>query len=171
MYAQLSRAEKDGKGAGMRAVLFTGVAMIGVAGVTVAARSQTPTPLPPTPTEGTLVTRPLGPSPAIANDNNNTYAAVNPGPFASPTPGTIVIHINGRVNAGFKSIWSSADQRLATAPAGSVGGAAIAPGAATPAGTVLGNNGAGPVKLAPDSLFSYMRLYMGADAMAANGLR
>jgi hypothetical protein len=155
----------------MRAVLLAGVAIIGVGGASVVARAQAPTTSPPTPTEGILVTRPLGPSPAIVNDNNNSYAAAKPGPFATPTPGTIVIHINGRVNAGFKSIWSSADERTATAPTGSVGGAAIAPGAATPAATVLGNNGAGPVKLAPDSLFSYMRLYLGADAMAANGLR
>lgn len=164
-------AVKRRKGAGMRAVLLAGVAMIGMGGATVAARAQTPMALPPTPTEGTLVTKPLGPSPAISNDNNNTYAAMKPGPFANPTPGTIVIHINGRVNAGFKSIWSSADQRSFTAPAGAPGGPPLAPGAATPAATVLGVNGTGPVKLAPDALYSYARLYLGADAMATNGLR
>src|SRR5215813_13516792 len=105
----------------MRAVLLAGAAMIGAGGIVGAARAQAPAAFPPTPTEGTIVTRPLGPSPAIANDNNNSYASAKPGPFANPTPGTIVIHINGRVNAGFKSIWSSADQRFATAPAGSPG--------------------------------------------------
>ncbi len=82
-----------------------------------------------------------------------------------------MVHINGRVNAGFKSIWSSADQRFATAPAGSPGGATLAPGAATPAATILGNNGTGAVKLAPDAVYSYARIYLGADAMATNGLR
>lgn len=155
----------------MRKLLLAGAATLGAGGFAMSARAQSPTMLPPTPTEGQFVTRPSGASPAIANDNNNTYAAVKPGPFANPTPGTIVIHINGRVNAGFKSIWSSADQRIATAPAGSVGGAPIAAGAATPAATILGNNGAGPVKLAPDALYSYARIYLGADAMATNGLR
>jgi predicted porin len=155
----------------MRAVLWSGVAMISAGGFAIAARAQAPTALPPTPTEGVLVTRPLGPSPAIVNDNNNTYAAAKPGPFANPTPGTIVVHINGRVNAGFKSIWSSADQRLFTAPAGSPGGPTIPAGAATSTATALGTNGVGPAKLAPDALYSYARIYLGADAMATNGLR
>ncbi len=155
----------------MRRLLMAGVATIGAGGLGASAQAQSATLVPPTATEGAIVTQPLGPSPAIANDNNNTYAAAKTGVFANPTPGTIVIHINGRVNAGFKSIWTSADQRIATAPAGSVGGAPIAPGAATPAATVLGNNGAGPVKIAPDGLYSYARIYLGADAMATNGLR
>ena len=93
------------------------------------------------------------------------------GALANPTPGTMVVHIGGRVNAGFKSIWSTADQRFATAPAGSPGGPPIAPGAATPLATLVGNNGTGPVKLAPDAVYSYARIYLGADAMATNGLR
>ncbi len=63
------------------------------------------------------------------------------------------------MNAGFGSFWSNADLRLATAPA------------AGSLGATLGNNGAGSVKLAPDTLYSYARLYFGADAMATNGLR
>ena len=58
-----------------------------------------------------------------------------------------------------------------TAPAGSPGGPALAAGAATPAGTILGTNGTGTVKLAPQALDSFARLYFGADAMATNGLR
>ena len=96
---------------------------------------------------------------AISNDNNNSQAAARSGPVANPTPGTIEVHINGRVNAGFGSFWSNADTRSATAPAtGSLG-------------AILGNNGAGTVKLAPDTLYSYARIYFGADAMATNGLR
>lgn len=55
------------------------------------------------------------------------------------------------MNVGFASFWSSADQRFATAPAGS---------------PVTGQ-----VKLQPQSLYSYARLYFGADGMASNGLR
>jgi predicted porin len=155
----------------MRALLLTSAVMIGTGGGAVAARAQAQAPAPPIPTEGVLVTSLPGLSPAIANDNNNTYATAKPGPFANPAPGTIVIHVNGRVNAGFKSIWSSADQRLFTAPAGSPGGPTIAAGAATPTATALGANGMGPAKLAPDALYSYARIYLGADAMATNGLR
>ena len=121
--------------------------------------------------QGQLPMRPVAQPPTSANDNNNAQTAMRPGTVANPAPGTIVIHLNARVNVGFKSIWSSADQRVATAPAGSPGGPTIAPGAPTPLATVLGNNGSGSVKLAPDSLYSYARLYAGADGMAANGLR
>jgi hypothetical protein len=58
-----------------------------------------------------------------------------------------------------------------TAPAGSPGGPAIAAGAATPLATVVGNNGIGSVKLQPQSIDSFARIYMGADGMATNGLR
>ena len=153
----------------MRRLLLTGVAACWTGGICTVADAQVP--VPPSPTEGQIITSLPAASPAISNDNNNAQAAMKPGPFANPTPGTIVIHINGRVSAGFASIWSNADKRTATAPAGTVGGAPIAPGAATPAAAVLGNNGAGAVKLAPDTFDSYARIYLGADAMAANGLR
>ena len=90
-----------------------------------------------------------------------------------------MVHIDGRVHAGFSSIWTSGDQRFATAPAGSPGGPPLtltlttptATVPVTPTATILGTNGTGPVKLAPQSLYSYARIYVGADAMAANGLR
>jgi hypothetical protein len=90
-----------------------------------------------------------------------------------------VVHINGRVHAGFSSIWTSGDQRFATAPAGSPGGPPLTltlttptpTVPVTPSATILGTNGTGQVKLAPQSLYSYARIYVGADAMAANGLR
>jgi hypothetical protein len=94
-----------------------------------------------------------------------------PGSVAHPTPGTIVVHLNGRVMVEGMGIWSSADQRLATTPAGSIGGTPIAAGAATPSATILGNNGTGSVKLQPQNISSYARLYAGADGMASNGLR
>src|ERR1700760_1488972 len=99
--------------------------------------------------QGQSPMRPVAQPPTSANDNNNAQTAMRPGTVANPAPGTIVIHLNARVNVGFESIWSSADQRVATAPAGSPGGPTIAPGAPTPLATVLGNNGSGSVKLAP----------------------
>lgn len=54
---------------------------------------------------------------------------------------------------------------------GAPGGPTIPAGVATPTATALGVNGTGPVKLAPDALYSYARIYLGADAMATNGLR
>ncbi len=139
----------------MRKILLTCVATLG-AGATIA---HAQIEVVGAPTQGQSAWMPSAQSLEIANDNNNAQAAMRPGVLANPTPGSIVIHIGGRVNTGFKAIWSSADQRIATAPAGGSLGA------------LLGNNGAGPVKLAPDALYSYARIYLGADAMATNGLR
>ncbi len=161
----------------MKQAIITSVALsaIGTAWSTVNAQTV-PAPVF-APTQGQSAYTPSARSIATANDNNNAQATAVSGSFANPDPGTIVIHLNGRVNVGFASFWSSADQRFATAPAGSLGAgtpggpATIAPGAATPLGTVVGNNGTGQVKLAPNSIYSYARLYFGADGMAANGLR
>lgn len=155
----------------MRTHLLTSVVVLGAGMMTDVGWAQTTPPSTYAPTQGQVAAQAVSKSVATSNDNNNLQAAAKSGAFANPTPGTIVIHIDGRVNVGFKSIWSSVDQRLATAPAGSPGGATIAAGAATPSGTVLGNTGTGVVKLAPDALYSYARLYFGADAMATNGLR
>jgi hypothetical protein len=103
------------------------------------------------PTQGQVAWPLTSKSVATANDNNNAQAAARPGALANPTPGTIVIHIGGRVHTGFKSTWSSVDERFATAPAGS--------------------STTGVVKLEPNAFYSYARLYFGADAMATNGLR
>jgi predicted porin len=139
----------------MRMMLLASATTLGVG--MMAAGAQT---LPPgAPTQGQATWQPMAGSPATVNDNNNLQARARQGLFANPTPGTIVIHINARVNAGFDAIWSSADQRFVTVPA------AGSPGA------ILGNNGTGVVKLAPDALYTYARLYFGADGMAANGLR
>jgi hypothetical protein len=93
------------------------------------------------------------------NDNNNFQARPLPGPIANPVPGTIVIHLNAKVLVQAQAAWTSADQRFATAPA---------PGSLA---ALLGNNGTGPVKLAPQAIDTYARVYFGADAMATNGLR
>ena len=111
------------------------------------------------PTQGQATWSLPNPSLATVNENNNAQAVTRSGPFANPTPGTIVIHIGARVSTGFKSTWSSVDQRFVTAPS------------ATSFAAGQGINGTGQVKIAPYALDSYARLYFSADAMATNGLR
>jgi hypothetical protein len=129
------------------------------------------------PTQGQAAFPLPGQSLATVNDNNDTAAPTRAGTFANPTPGTIVVHINGRVETGFAGTWSSADTRSFTAPAGSPGAAPITSigtggtSASAALNAILGSNGTGTVKLQPQSIYSYVRLYFGADAMAANGLR
>jgi hypothetical protein len=96
---------------------------------------------------------------SYVNNNNNYQAPALPGPLANPTPGTIVIHINGKVQTEFETNWTNQDSRFVTAPAAG----SFAAG--------QGINGTGSVKLQPMSIQSFMRLYFGADAMATNGLR
>ena len=118
-----------------------------------------------------------GQIPSTVNDNNNTAAVLRPGVLANPTPGTIVVHVNGRIETGFAGIWSSADQRAFTAPAGSPGAAPITSigtggtSVSTAQAAILGVNGTGTAKLQPQGMYSSARLYFGADAMATNGLR
>jgi hypothetical protein len=165
---------------GMRKYLLAGVATLGAAGFAGAAFAQA---APPSPTEGTIITAPAG-GPSYANNNNNYQAAALPGPVANPTPGTIVIHVNGKVEVDFLGAWTSADTRVFTAPAGTNGGATIAPGTAggivgnpgvasgaTGTAAALGANGAGVAKVMPQDMESFARIYLGADGMATNGLR
>jgi len=162
----------------MRKILLASVATLGTTGGLVGmALAQAPAAPPAPPSQGQTAWTPIPAPTAYVNNNNNYAAPALPGALANPTPGTIVIHINGRVTVQVQGNWSSADGRLVTAPAGSpgagtVGGpAVIAAGAATPLGTTLGNNGSGPVKVSPTAVGSYARLYFGADGMATNGLR
>ena len=182
----------------MRKFLLASVATLGtggLAGVAYAQAPMAPTAPPPTLSQGQVATAPSAAPPSFANDNNNYQAPALPGPVANPTPGTIVVHLNGKVQVDFEGHWSSADKRTVTAPAGTPGGAAIAPGTTaggvvlTPgatAGTVsspgvnsgvtstaaaIGNNGAGTVSINPQEISSFARLYAGMDGMATNGLR
>jgi predicted porin len=172
---------------GMRKYLLAGVATLGAAGFAGTAFAQAPAApvmtAPPTPTEGMVATTPAAAVPG-ANNNNNYQAAQLPGPTANPTPGTIVVRVNGLVEVDFLGTWSSADTRLFTAPAGTNGGATISPGTAggivgaagvnsgaTGTAAALGTNGVGPAKVAPQDMESFGRLYFGADGMATNGLR
>ena len=141
-----------GKFGRMRTHLLASAVIVSSGVMAGAGWAQTIPPSAYAPTQGQVAAPLTSRSVATSNDNNNLQAAEKSGAFANPEPGTIVIHIDGRVHTGLKSTWSSVDQRLATAPAGSTG----------PTGVV---------KLEPNALYGYARLYFGADAMAANGLR
>jgi len=131
----------------MRKFLLASVATLGSAGLMSAAYAQAPVAAGPAPTQGQTAWTPAASPPAGANNNNNYQAPALPGPVANPTPGTIVVHVNGKVVVEGLGVWTNADSRFnAAAPVGSV-------------------------KLQPQSIGSYARLYFGADAMATNGLR
>ncbi|MBV9249990.1 MAG: porin [Acetobacteraceae bacterium] len=138
----------------MRKLLLASAATIGAAGFTAAhAQPATPMPattMPVTESQGMIATQPAASPPAGANNNNNTTAAATPGPVANPTPGSVVVHINGRVFTGLYASWGSLD---------SVHGVA--------GGTAAGAQ----FKINPLHVATYARLYTGVDGMATNGLR
>jgi hypothetical protein len=76
-----------------------------------------------------------------ANNNNNAFGTARPGASANPTPGSLVIHFNSRVTVQWFQGWNSIM-------------------GATPGFARTSNQ-----------MGSWMRLYGGADGMAANGLR
>ena len=97
----------------MRKFLLASVATLGTGGLAGAALGQTPpgapVPAPPisapapisgpigAPTQGQQAW-PAAPAPtAYVNTNNNYQAPMLPGALANPTPGTIVVHFNGKV--------------------------------------------------------------------------
>ncbi len=141
----------------MRKFLLASVATLGTGGLAGAAFAQAPA-VPGAPTQGQVAYPAANPT-AYVNNNNNYQAPALPGALANPTPGTIVVHVNGKVQVDFMGVWSNADSRVATAPA---------PGTL---GAILGNNGTGVVKLQPQSINSFARVYFGGDGMATNGLR
>lgn len=139
----------------MRKVLLAGVALLG--GTASLANAQMAT----NPTQGQYVA-PTGGAGNTSN-NNNAWGIANtptgsiaagplstiraPNTYAVPTPGTIVIHMNARVEADFGANWTSADR-----------------------GTNANGTPNG-YKLNPMGVASDIRLYFGADGLAANGLR
>jgi hypothetical protein len=117
----------------MRKFLLASVATLGTGGLTGAALAQSPpgapvpTPLSaPVPMSGGTVGAPTqgqqawSPAPAplaYVNNNNNYQAPMLPGAAANPTPGTIVVHFNGKVQVDAQATWSSADKNTFAAPA------------------------------------------------------
>jgi hypothetical protein len=152
----------------MRKLLLASVATLGTAGLTGAAYAQAPgAPIPQNPVQGGFVTAPLASPPVGANNNNNRQAPALPGPAANPTPGTIVVHFNGFVVSEFETAWTSTDSRIA-APV-TFNQASTSPPSA--ANVLVGNIPGGSVKVMPQQISSYARLFAGVDGMAANGLR
>ena len=101
----------------MRKFLLATVATLGTGGLTGAAMAQAPTGPIGAPTQG-QVAYPAVPAPmAHVNSNNNYQAPALPGAAANPTPGTIVLHLNGKVQVDSQGVWSSLDNHQVTAPA------------------------------------------------------
>jgi hypothetical protein len=73
------------------------------------------------------------------HQQHNYQAPAIPGALANPTPGTIVVHINGKVQTTFQSEWGSADTHQITATAAQAaisGNSTVAP-AGSPGGPPL----------------------------------
>jgi len=139
----------------MRKFLLASVATLGAGGLIGTALAQAPAGAP---TQGQAAW-PLANPVSYVNNNNNYQAPALPGALANPTPGTIVVHVNGKVQVDFQTVWTGVDTRFATLPAtGSLA-------------QVVGVNGTGSVKLMPQAIDSFGRIYLGGDAMATNGLR
>jgi predicted porin len=131
----------------MRKTLLTSAAILGATGGLAVAQNA------PNPTQGQYIAPLLGgPS---AQNNNNSWASAIPGGAAVPTPGTVVIRLNGKV-------YTDADLSYGT-------------GLQTAKGTIVPASGATPnaagYKLNPIGVASYFRLYPGIDGTATNGLR
>ncbi len=90
----------------MRKFLLASVATLGAGGLIGTALAQSP--VVGAPTQGQQAW-PLSNPATTANNNNNYQAPALPGPLANPTPGTVVVHINGRVQTSISGTWSSVD--------------------------------------------------------------
>jgi hypothetical protein len=131
----------------MRKTLLASAAILGATGGLAFAQNA------PNPTQGQYVAPLLG-GPA-ANNNLNTFGTAVPGAAVAPTPGSVVIRLNGKVYADFDVSYGTGLQTAAKTIVPAAGG--------TP-------NAAG-YKLNPIGAASYFRLYPGIDGMATNGLR
>ena len=127
----------------MRKFLLSSAALLGATtGMASLAVAQT---LPPTISEG-IVSKP---EPVQAANNSNNYQpAFLPGGVPNPTPGTIVVHFNGRVLSYFYDEASSFDKS-----------------------PNLGPNTGTPAKVQNYGILNYMRLFAGVDGLATNGLK
>jgi hypothetical protein len=139
----------------MRKILLASAAFLG--GTVALAHAQAPA----NPVQGQLAA-PYG-SGGNTSNNNNAWGIANtptgsvaagplstiraPNTYALPKPGTLVIHINGRVEADVAANFTSVDK--GTTATGAPNG----------------------YKLNPVGVASDIRLYFGADGMAVNGLR
>ena len=77
----------------MRKFLLASVATLGTGGLIGTALAQTP--VVGVPTQGQTAFPPAASPAAGANNNNNYQAPMLPGQLANPTPGTMIVHVNG----------------------------------------------------------------------------
>jgi len=124
----------------MRKLLMASVAVLGATSGLAFAQA---------PSQGQLI-QPWAAGPASNNNNNAVGRANDPGYTpkydATPTPGTVVIRLNGRVQSDIGAAWTSMDKASAST-----------------AGAFY--------KVSPISFANYMRLYPAMDGMATNGMR
>jgi hypothetical protein len=132
----------------MRKLLLASAAMLGATGV---AMAQAPSPYAPTQGMMMMPGNPAPPSSAFdamnAEGSPGTYiGAAGYNKLAVPAPGTIVIHLGGKVEVDMVAQWSTNNQ--------------VTTSGGIPAG-----------KANTFAFGSFMRLYPGVDGMATNGLR
>jgi hypothetical protein len=133
----------------MRKLLLASAAMLGATSGLALAQAPTPAAagMMMQPSQGQMAL-PWSQGPT-ADNNNNSYGSPSTyaggaayGANARPTPGTVVIRLNGKVEFDADAYWTT------------------------------GNNSETPgFKVNPVAFGVYMRLYPGVDGMAANGLR
>jgi len=152
----------------MRKILLASVATLGAVGWAGLASAQIANGAQ---AQGQFVAAPLPYGAAAANNNNQYQATLTPpgtalapggqiavaaGFMANPTPGTIVIHLGGKVDAEIQANWTSFDTQAGTSTIAASSGAKVGPYVN---------------KVQPVGIGSFVRLYPGVDGMAANGLR
>jgi hypothetical protein len=133
----------------MRKLLSASVAAVSAVGWLGTADAQTTATtmtLAPVPTQGQTPYASAAAPPASSFTPNNVTGVMARGATANPVPGSVVVHIDGRVLIDYWSSWTSVDK-----------------------GTAAGLNAG--YKVSPNNLATYARLYTGVDGMMANGLR
>jgi hypothetical protein len=158
----------------MRKLLMASAAILGASGSLAFAQTQ----VPANPSQGQLAAPYAGG--ASYNSNNNawgiantpsgsaaagglsTYGALGQNFYAVPAPGTVVIRLNGRVEADVGAGFTSLDKLTTTITTPSTIGVT---GAITP-----GSTRSVTYKLNPVAVSSYMRLYPGFDGASTNGI-
>jgi len=142
----------------MRKLLLASAATLsvsaGTAGIA-SAQTQTITTTPPRGVMG----MPAQPQPQLGGNNRLNSDGSAP-PENMVAPGTVTIHLNGRIN--WYGYVSGGNGYSVATPA--------APGGNPTANGIVGAAG-GVNKLQPYGMLGYLRLYPGVDAMATNGLR
>jgi hypothetical protein len=92
----------------MRKLLLASAAIVGATGGVAFAQSSSP---PMNPNQGQMAA-PWAAGGYTTNNNNNTAAAASKGAIMTPTPGTVVIRLNGKVDTAVTASWGTGDNVL-----------------------------------------------------------